>query len=83
MPELFQYDFTFRDLIQEDWRDVVTSFFFPKAKSLIKDPTIRAFVASANAELNEPGQRPDQITLMKTKAIRFFENNIEILVSLL
>jgi len=79
----FQTAFTFRDLVQEDWRDLVSAFFFPKQKKAIQDRKIRDFIARTNQELTEEGQEIHVISLLVTKAVRFFENNIDVLESLL
>ena len=30
--EVFKYEFTYKDLIQEDWRDFVAAFYFPRQR---------------------------------------------------
>ena len=80
---VFRQDFTVRDLIQEDWRDLVTCFFFPKLNKCVTDPKIKEFVQKTNAELLEKDQEPHVIKLLVEKAQRFFENNIEVLEDLL
>ena len=72
-----------RDLIQEDWRDMVTSFFFPKISKCVTDTKVKDFIMQTNAELLEDNQEPHVISLLVEKAQRFFENNIEILEILL
>ena len=72
-----------RDLIQEDWRDMVTSFFFPKISKCVTDRKVKDFIMQTNAELLEDNQEPHVISLLVEKAQRFFENNIEILEILL
>ena len=48
--------FLVRDLIQEDWRDMVTTFYFPKLGKKIDDPKLRNFIEATNKELLEEGQ---------------------------
>jgi hypothetical protein len=44
------------DLIQEDWRDMVTTFYFPRLNKMITDPRLRRFLENTNRELLESGQ---------------------------
>lgn len=71
--KVFEHTFPFRDLIQEDWRDFVTSFYFPKVCKAISDQRIKEFIERTNAELVEIGQQPHVIELLVTKAYRFIE----------
>jgi hypothetical protein len=34
----------FKDLIQEDWRNFVVSFYFPKRKNVLTDERIKTFL---------------------------------------
>ena len=72
-----------RDLIQEDWRDLVTSFFFPRISKCVVDQKVKDFIKQTNAELLEDKQEPHVISLLVEKAQRFFENNIQVLEVLL
>ena len=51
MQEVIKQDFAVRELIQEDWRDFVISFFFPKMNKCVTDPFIKDFIKDTNAEL--------------------------------
>jgi hypothetical protein len=41
----------FKDLIQEDWRNLVASFYFPNRKEIITDERIRTFLDQTASEL--------------------------------
>ena len=69
--------------MQEDWRDFVAAFYFPKQRKLLTDDKIREFVERTNSELCEDNQQPHVINLIVAKAIRFFENNLYIIENLL
>lgn len=49
-------DFYVSELIREDWRDMVTTFYFPRLSKMITDPSLRQFIDNTNKELLEPGQ---------------------------
>ena len=51
--KIFAQDFTVRDLIQEDWRDLVACFFFPKLSKCLTDPKIKHFIQKTNGEMLE------------------------------
>lgn len=56
-----EQEFFVKDLIQEDWRDMVGTFFFPRLGKMITDQRIRQFIDSSNRELLEEGQEVVQI----------------------
>ncbi len=49
------------DLIREDWRDMVSTFFFPKMTKMLSDEKIRTWIESTNKELLEDNQEVGQI----------------------
>jgi hypothetical protein len=51
-----QNEFNVSELIQEDWKDMITAFYFPRLGKMITDPRLRTFIESTNQELFEPGQ---------------------------
>ena len=57
-----------RDLIQEDWRDLVTSFFFPRISKCVVDEKVRDFIKQTNSELLEENQETHVISLLVEKA---------------
>ena len=52
----FQHEFRVSELIQEDWRDMVSTFYFPRLGKALKDERLRQFVENTNRELLEEGQ---------------------------
>jgi hypothetical protein len=48
--------FFVRELVQEDWKDMVTTFYFPRQSKMLTDPRIRTFIENCNKELLEEGQ---------------------------
>ena len=78
-----QKNFVMRDLIQEDWRDFVASFYFPQINKCITDPAIRNFIKDTNEQLQEQGQEPYVIKLIVEKAQILFINQLEILETLM
>ncbi len=76
-------DFYVSELIREDWRDMVTTFYFPRLAKMITDPSLRQFIDNTNRELLEPGQEARQIKNIALKAHRFVMGNIWILEDLL
>ena len=43
-------------MIQEDWKDMVSTFYFPKMGKMITDQNIRTFIENTNKELLEDDQ---------------------------
>lgn len=41
----------FKDLIQEDWRNLVASFYFPHRNQIITDERIKTFLDETAVEL--------------------------------
>ena len=76
-------DFYVSELIREDWRDMVTTFYFPRLSKMITDPSLRQFIDNTNKELLEPGQEAAQIKNIALKAHRFVLGNIWILEDLI
>ena len=76
-------NFVMRDLVQEDWRDFVASFFFPQMNKCITDPAIRNFIIDTNEQLFESGQEPYVIKLIVEKAQILFMNQLGIFETLL
>jgi hypothetical protein len=72
----------FKDLIQEDWRNFVASFYFPNRNDIITDERIRTFLEQTASELMQENQQPELIHLIVVKAVKFFEVNIDILEEL-
>ena len=62
-----------RDLIQEDWRDLVACFFFPYLNKCVTEPKIRDYVQKTNAELLLEGQESHVIKLLVEKAHIFLD----------
>lgn len=81
--EVPETEFNVVDLIQEDWRDMVTTFYFPRLGKKITDPKLRAFIDNTNKELLEEGQEASQIKNIASKAHRFMMSNIWILETLI
>lgn len=71
------------DLVQEDWRDMVSTFFFPRLGKMITDQKIRQFVDNTNRELLEEGQEVAQIKNIVAKAHRFMLGNVWIFEELI
>ena len=70
-------------MIQEDWKDMVSTFYFPKMGKMITDQNIRTFIENTNKELLEDDQEAGQIKNVASKAHRFIMNNIWILEELI
>ena len=83
VQQIMQKNFVMRDLIQEDWRDFVASFYFPQINKCITDPAIRNFIKDTNEQLQEQGQEPYVIKLIVEKAQILFINQLEILETLM
>ena len=49
-------DFEFCDLIRNDWKDMLSAFYFPRITKMIKDERILKWIESVNTELGEDGQ---------------------------
>ena len=43
------------DLIREDWKDMLSAFYFPRQAKMLKDDRIHKWVESVNTELTEDG----------------------------
>lgn len=71
------------NLMKEDWRDMVTTFYFPRLGKMITDQRLRDFIENTNKELLEPDQEARQIKMIAEKAHRFLLANIWILEELL
>ena len=71
------------NLMKEDWRDMVTTFYFPRLAKMITDQRLRDFIENTNRELLEPDQEARQIKMIAEKAHRFLLANIWILEELL
>lgn len=69
--------------MKEDWRDMVTTFYFPRLGKSITDDRLRDFIDATNKELLEPDQEVKQIKMVAEKAHRFLLTNIWILEELL
>ena len=69
--------------MREDWRDMVSTFYFPKMSKMIDDQRIRTFIENTNRELLEPDQELKQIKNIAQKAHRFLANNVWILEGLI
>lgn len=41
-----------RDLMQEDWRDLIAAFYFPKQSQVITDQRISLFLEQIDIQLN-------------------------------
>ena len=76
-------EFTVRELMQEDWRDLIASFFFSKQSIVITDERIQNFLKQTDSYLNEPGQKSKTITMQVQKALRFIETNPDIIENLI
>ena len=76
-------EFSVSELIQEDWKDMITAFYFPRLGKMITDPRLRTFIESTNQELFETGQEVAQIKNIAAKAHRFMMSNIWILEDLI
>lgn len=76
-------EFLVADLVQEDWRDMVSTFFFPRLGKMITDQKIRQFVDNTNRELLEEGQEVAQIKNIVAKAHRFMLGNVWIFEELI
>ena len=81
--ELISKDFKVRELIQEDWRDFVTSFFFPSMYKAITDPRIVNIIQNTNSELLEQGQESHVISLLVWKMETFLQQNPDLIEELL
>lgn len=69
-------------LIQEDWRDFVAAFYFPSQSKIVTDERIEEFLEQSNSELLK-GTKPDVIILLVRKALNFFEQNMDIIETLI
>lgn len=78
-----KHEFFVAELIQEDWRDMVATFYFPRLSKMIKDSRVRQFIDNTNRELLEQGQEASQIKNIAAKAHRFILSNIWILEDLI
>lgn len=47
-------DFTMRELLQEDWRDLIAAFYFAKQSLVITDERICLFLEQIDTQLNMP-----------------------------
>ena len=81
--EIIKQEFKMRELIQEDWRDFVASFYFPNVSKCITDPEIKRFIQNTNAELLAEGQEPHVIKLLVLKGKMFLSKNFEVIRNLL
>ena len=72
-----------RDLMQEDWRDLIASFYFPKQSLVITDQRISLFLEQVDIQLNAAYQKLKVISNVLTKAILFIETNQDILENLI
>ena len=73
----------FKDLIQEDWRNLVASFYFPNRNKIITDERIKTFLDETAVELMQENSQTELIHLVVVKVVRFFETNIDILEDLI
>ena len=71
--DLITKEFKVKDLVQEDWRDFVTSFFFPSMYKAITDPRIVNIIQNTNSELLEQFQEPHVISLLVWKMETFLQ----------
>lgn len=76
-------EFRVAQLIKEDWKDMVTTFYFPRLSKMITEPRLREFIDHTNRELLEPSQEVSQIRKIAAKANLFLMNNIWILEDLI
>ena len=44
------------ELIKDDWRSLISAFYFPKISNLLTDLRIRSWIEEVNRQLFEPGQ---------------------------
>jgi len=42
--------------MRDDWRDMVTTFYFPRLGKMLSDQRLRDFIENTNRELLEPDQ---------------------------
>jgi len=61
-------------MIKQDWKDMISAFYFPKLSKMITNDKLRAFIDKTNQELLEEGQEVSQILNIATKARRFMMN---------
>ena len=45
-----------QDMIKQDWKDMISAFYFPKLSKMITNDKLRAFIDKTNQELLEEGQ---------------------------
>ena len=76
-------EFLVSELIKEDWKDMVSTFYFPRLGKMITDDRLRKFIQDTNMELLEPEQEARQIKNIASKANRFIMNNIWLLEDLI
>jgi hypothetical protein len=75
--------FNVTSLIQQDWQDMLTTFYFPRLSKMITDQRLRDFIDKTNRELLEEGQEAAQIKNIANKAHRFMMKNVWIMEELI